>query len=216
MNTPSHSDYVLGHRSAGPLFFVAGIYSLYLAATGQVSWLVALFVILLGGAARKARLKVTRYRQWRGAWNTMAGVAPQERRNAKRPYQRAFNLVACTLAWALTGGWLLTNPQGDGTSRYAVFGTMFAFLTVWGAGVAALSVANRMLRYGGPRRRPGVPCGRGPQEDIVTVCPPIPWRPSRRQGTAALPAYAVALLARRDDAPLHSPAMPENSPSAPK
>lgn len=210
MNRPSPSDFVLGHRSGGVLFFCAALYALYLAATEQASWLVALFVVLLGGAARRARMKVSAYLEWRRRWDAMSGIAPEERRTPRRRHQRAFTLIAGSLAWLLVGGWLLTNPQGDGTSRDAVFGPMFAFLTLWGAGAAALSAARFTRRHAGyVRPRPEA------REHIVTVCPAIPGRSSRQQVTAALPGYAVALLAHRDDAPAHGATL-EDSASRPK
>jgi hypothetical protein len=211
MNRPSPSDRMLGRRGGGVVFAGLAVYSIYLWANQAAPWFVPLLVIVLGRYAHQARQRVEAYRTWSHAWNEMAGIPPGQQGAGKRRRQRSFNAIAGPLVWLCLGAWLIANPQGEGTSRYAVLALLFVIFSAWGAGAALLAALRWLRRLGASPARTSAKDAR---EHIVTVVPAIP-RTSPGLGAirAALPAYALELLSRQGDARPQQAAPPEQTSS---
>lgn len=206
MSVPTRSDYRLARK--GTLALIAcGTWCAAMRCfthTGEaepVPWLCLGLGVLAAGASLKARRRIAVYQEWRGAWNDMAGVRPQEAKPAKaarRPAPRAAKPVLLALSWVLTACWLQLHAAEASTPKYACFAAALAFTSAWGAKLALLPLLPRRRR----RSTTALAAKKSAEGFVVTACVPLPARsPTLREIKAALPDYCRRLLNRSDPPP---------------
>jgi hypothetical protein len=172
MNRPASTDFVLGHRAGVMLTTgAAALTSIVWATQHAISWIVPAVALLLCKASFAAKKRVTVWRNWRGAWDEMAGVtepspapaAPFPARRSSGPFAdaggAAGKMDAAEAAspkpaarriprWVLIVTWLLllcviaANRDQPGTPALGVVALIFLLLSAWGSGVALLRVGR--------------------------------------------------------------------------
>ena len=202
MNRPNSTDLLLGSRRTGTVIGLLVVGSIYYCAQAAdhapALWALPCGLVLLGRKARLARKRVAVANGWDQRWQAMSGEAPDPKAAPRK--RRPTLLVTGSVAWLLTAWWLSTHDANT-TPDYAAFAFWFLGLSAWGAGAALLAFSRALLSLarGTPRPDSAARASKrsGPAEQLVTVCPHVPFgSPTLPQITAALPDYCQTLLAR--------------------
>jgi len=182
MNRPASTDFVLGHRAGVMLTTgAAALTSLVWVTQHAISWIVPAVALLLCKASFAAKKRVTTYRNWRGAWDEMAGVAepspapaapfPARRSSgpfadaqvaatkrdaaeaaaSPKPGPRRIPRLVLVATWLLLLCVIVANRDQQGTPALGVVALIFLLLSAWGSGVALLRVGRWLFRSASAR-----------------------------------------------------------------
>ena len=180
MRKPPASVYLLG-SSPGMVAVIGGtclvIYQWWI---GQVAsgW-VPLLAVLAAGAAVRANERLTSYRKWKEAWESMGGSAPK---SAGRPSRKSsMRVVVCVVLWPLMAIGLL-GMNYHNRPDHAVMAGCFVV-----GNLVLLGRAFRARRQSTARAKP---------QKLVMVSTPLPVprsSPSVQQCLQVLPGYCGRL-----------------------
>ena len=217
MIRPALTNYVIGNRptlaaTCCLTAFVLFRWGMQEQHREHISWIIPAVALLMSKASFAARKRVVAYRNWREAWDEMAGAAAQPTQQTPSQRKRvpfAWRLVGFT-TWLALLCWLIPHSR-ENTNEAALFALAWLLLSLWGA-VAAVKAFARWVfspakakAAASPRRERGAV-----RNHIVSVCLKVPWiSPSLPRIRARLPDYCQPLLLTRASAP------PEQTPSPP-
>lgn len=199
MNQPRSSDFALGSRTGVALSSAAAVLTVLSWLGHGVSWLVPLTCVLVCRASFRAKQRVTLWRQWRGAWNEVAGVAPAKpdapavkQEPPKRIRLRVPRAVLIIGAFALLP-WMCAHHSEAATASYGARTVSFLAL------IAAAAAFRRRAAL--PKDNAPAPAAadRGEAEHIVAHCLPMPQATPSKHVRELLPDYCRALLRARPE-----------------
>jgi hypothetical protein len=173
MTRPPRTDFVLGARASTLLTIgAAGLTSVVWLTQHTISWLVPVVSLLLCKASFSARRRITVYRNWRGAWDEMAGAGlanqpsqarpapsrapsrlspntpPPQEQDKPQPPPRRLRIPRPVLiaVWLVLTCWLKSHQGEPGTTALGIGSLCFFALTLWGAAVACVGFCRWLFR----------------------------------------------------------------------
>ncbi len=220
MNRPTPTDFAIGSRAAVTACTgAAALSTLAWLGSHTVSWVLPALALLCCRACVRAKKRVAAWREWRDAWDEMAGAeqhapparsasaratAPDTAKEAQavpQPKPQRVPRPLLVIGWIALLAWIAAH-EGDGpTMGHGLVALCFVALTLWVASIACIGLSRWLLAPRSPSRpRAVVAAERASATDadgnpIVAQCLPVPTAVPERHVRELLPDYCRTLLA---------------------